>query len=837
MAHNSSSGDNTSPSTQHNGRRLRNRAMLVALVLGSTLLGMAMHSYMPAQVQNIERRDVFEDLDARSSSHLKQCPSFKPLAAKPPAPINLWAPLSVDEISDVYKYLKSPSRSLNLTLKGSTPSDNSVFLIEALRPAKADALKYLAKPNHVKAPERYARVVLHHGAQERPVVKDYIIGPLPVSKRTTMEERTGVYHRDDIPYEARVISYGAELGAMMTQLMPPLAEAMQGLLGGVGVGLANDTITAEINGPWSIDGSFRRAWLFWKRSVPGQFMFPLNLFMYIDMTGTDVSQWKTLKLIYEGRTFTSTEAFLEAFRNGELKPQPKEVTDGPTSWGTRARPHPDLKLDLDHLPGPRTVPFAGLRFRVDEKRRYISWMGWGMYLGFDREMGMSLWDIRFRNERIIYELSPQDALAQYSGANPFSASTAWLDRWYGMGQTVRPLMPLYDCPAGSVYLPATIFDGEGVTKVTPRATCIFEMDTNRPITRHAGWGVGDWGAVKGYVLVVRSISTVGNYDYRQQWDYTFGLDGSIEVRVSASGYVQASPPTPEEEPYSGKIFRTSRGALHDHVVNFKVDLDILGTANSFLKTSMAQEEVTQPWFDDEWGTTGIQQRVSRDYIQTEADSRVNYPTNFQGGYSIVNKDKHNDFGTVRGYTIMAGPNPIHAAVTGSPRALRNANWAGHNIAVTKRKDNEHSSSSMWNQHLPGNPTINFDKFFDGESLDQEDLVAWINVGTHHLPQAEDAPHVRTTTATTSFTIAPHNYFDSDPSLDSLNAIIINQSGDPKNPLIYEDYGVDQSTTCIPEKPKAFEYTNPQEYDADSKAELRRSFFEKRSGFAAGRGDL
>lgn len=39
---------------------------------------------------------------------------------------------------------------------------------------------------------------------------------------------------------------------------------------------------------------------------------------------------------------------------------------------------------------------------------------------------------------------------------------------------------------------------------------------------------------------------------------------------------------------------------------------------------------------------------------------------------------------------------------------------------------------MWNQHLPGNPTINFDKFFDGDSLDQEDLVAWINVGTHHL---------------------------------------------------------------------------------------------------------
>lgn len=33
-------------------------------------------------------------------------------------------------------------------------------------------------------------------------------------------------------------------------------------------------------------------------------------------------------------------------------------------------------------------------------------MGWGMYLGFDRDMGMSLWDIKFRGERLIYEVIP-----------------------------------------------------------------------------------------------------------------------------------------------------------------------------------------------------------------------------------------------------------------------------------------------------------------------------------------------------------------------------------------------------------------------------------------------
>ena len=42
---------------------------------------------------------------------------------------------------------------------------------------------------------------------------------------------------------------------------------------------------------------------------------------------------------------------------------------------------------------------------MDRALQYVSWMGWGMYLGFDRDMGLSLWDLRFRGERIIYEVS------------------------------------------------------------------------------------------------------------------------------------------------------------------------------------------------------------------------------------------------------------------------------------------------------------------------------------------------------------------------------------------------------------------------------------------------
>lgn len=77
-----------------------------------------------------------------------------------------------------------------------------------------------------------------------------------------------------------------------------------------------------------------------------------------------------------------------------------------------------------------------------------------------------------------------------------------------MGATVRDMLPGYDCPLEAVYLPATTYSGLGsITR--EKAICVFEMDTGRPVTRHTGYMDGEFGAVKGYVLTVRSISTVG----------------------------------------------------------------------------------------------------------------------------------------------------------------------------------------------------------------------------------------------------------------------------------------------------------------------------------------
>ena len=51
-----------------------------------------------------------------------------------------------------------------------------------------------------------------------------------------------------------------------------------------------------------------------------------------------------------------------------------------------------------------------------------------------------------------------------------------------------------------------------------------------------------------------------------------------------------------------------------------------------------------------------------------------------------------------------------------------ANWADHQLYVVQRHDTEPRSAYPYNSADPALPVVDFNKFFDGESLDQEDLV-------------------------------------------------------------------------------------------------------------------
>jgi hypothetical protein len=54
------------------------------------------------------------------------------------------------------------------------------------------------------------------------------------------------------------------------------------------------------------------------------------------------------------------------------------------------------------------------RFTISHGNR-VSWLGWSLYVGYLPHYGGRFWDIRFKGERMAYELSLQEAMAGEGG--------------------------------------------------------------------------------------------------------------------------------------------------------------------------------------------------------------------------------------------------------------------------------------------------------------------------------------------------------------------------------------------------------------------------------------
>jgi hypothetical protein len=107
---------------------------------------------------------------------------------------------------------------------------------------------------------------------------------------------------------------------------------------------------------------------------------------------------------------------------------------------------------------------------------------------------------------------------------------------------------------------------------------LFEANEDIPIQRHSGRGYTS--ITKNVAFKLRSVSTLGNYDY--QTTYEFRMDGSMTISVRASGYIAGGYAAKNDE-YGFNIHDNLSGSMHDHVITFKADLDVLGEKNSLQK--------------------------------------------------------------------------------------------------------------------------------------------------------------------------------------------------------------------------------------------------------------
>jgi primary-amine oxidase len=204
------------------------------------------------------------------------------------------------------------------------------------------------------------------------------------------------------------------------------------------------TLSLTSGTPQSYDGTQAFRNIMFRIPGPASYMTPLDFFLIIDCTGTDPSLYK-MKGFVTGEKFYSTVAELRsAFEAGELGMEFDQTLDA--DWAL-VDYKPELGVrELEDRLAPATLEIGGKRYKVDEKNQYVEYMGWSFYVAFSRTLGVMFYDIKFKGERILYELSMQEATAQYGGNQPKAANTVYHDTYYSLGMEMGTLVEGYDCP-------------------------------------------------------------------------------------------------------------------------------------------------------------------------------------------------------------------------------------------------------------------------------------------------------------------------------------------------------------------------------------------------------
>lgn len=675
---------------------------------------------------------------------------------------NIWGGLTDFEAASITVWLHN-QQSLNLTANSQAGDwDNTIILVEQMMPNKTDALAYI--DNNAAVPERYARVVLQNAATEEPYFEELLVGPLPVGNGNTRIEPLAYPYTKKSSGRIRsqqAIIDGNDHTAWVYGVTSSIADITQELWGGTITGTRRDIAQARLVDPTTQDDGIIHWYQFFGYPI-GVFdddtLQPLGLYFSGNITGRDPSAWTFEGWYYNGVYYENTDEFRKAFFSPgfeKLKPN----VGGPWSATDMRGRSPAL----DNEAPPAAFAPGGSRYFVDEKEKYVKWMDFEFYIAFTHDTGVRIFDIKYKGQRIIYELGLEEAMAHYAGNDPFQSGSTYLDSSIGLGSFSFEMVPGYDCPTYATYLDTSYYSKEK-THLHRSSICFFEALADFPIQRHSG--PDSVSVTKNVYFTMRNVCTAGNYDY--MFSYSFYMDGSIHVEVRASGYILAAYWANNED-YGFTIHDSLSGSMHDHVLNFKLDMDVLGTANTLATTSFVPTTEVYPWSK---GRPRNTMKVARDKITNEDQGKLMWTSNDATSYAVVNSDALNPYGNPRGYRITPSSSTIHLTVENSTNLANAANWATHDFFVTKQKDTEPRAAHSYNNQDVHDPMIDFDQFFDGENLEQEDLVIWFNLGMHHIPHTGDLPNTVFTTAHSGLKIVPMNYLPGDPSRATQNQVRI-----------------------------------------------------------------
>ncbi|RMW96229.1 primary-amine oxidase [Allofranklinella schreckenbergeri] len=401
----------------------------------------------------------------------------------------------------------------------------------------------------------------------------------------------------------------------------------------------------------------------------------------------------------------------------------------------------------------------------------LRWQNWEFHFRLDSRVGLLLSTVTYNDKgvkrKVLYEGSLGGMIVPYGDPDVGWYYKAYLDSGeYGMGTLTSPIERGKDVPQNAVLLDATLPDYTGRPTLIPNAIAVFERYAG-PEYKHQEMGRPNVSAER-RELVVRWISTVGNYDYI--FDWVFAQNGTIGINAGATGLeavkgVKArtmQDPTAEEDTRFGTLIdHNIVGTTHQHIYNFRLDLDVDGEKNTLTEI----DPVVAPNPRGGPRTSTMQTRTRTVPNEQQAAQKFDPGT----VRLLSNTNKLNRVGNPVSYQLIpyaGGTHPVaKGANFGQDEWIYNRlRFMDKQLWVTQYKPDELFPEGKYPNRSDKDTGLG--QFTaDDENIVNTDNVVWLTTGTTHVARAEEWPIMPTEWV--HVLLKPWNFFNETPTMDLL----------------------------------------------------------------------
>ena len=390
----------------------------------------------------------------------------------------------------------------------------------------------------------------------------------------------------------------------------------------------------------------------------------------------------------------------------------------------------------------------------------VRWEAWSFHLSFDQRVGPIVSTVRYddagRHRPVLYQGHLSEMFVPYMDPDPNWSFRSYMDAGeYGFGSLASRLVSGVDCPPGAVMIGATMPTLNGTAAAAPDVMCLFERNTTTALWRRYEIVTGSHESRQDVELVVRTIPTVGNYDYIYDW--VFNRKGEIRIDVGATGIAAAKGVAaevaglPRDLPHGSLVAPYIAAPYHDHFLSFRLDLDIDGSVNHFVSEKLVRQSLPAGSVRRSvWGRQEAPMRKEGSIA----------PSHSPDIWRIENRDVKTSLGYSPSFEL-AGGHTATSLLGSDDWAQRRAGFSASALWLTAYNPSElYAAGNYPNQ----NATVEgLPRFINGESIVGTDIVAWYTMGFHHVTRPEDWPVLPTVRH--SVTLRPHRFFTHNPAMD------------------------------------------------------------------------